>query len=140
MLRPFPPTARRVSLWLLPGAAVAVAGVAAWQLQTGSAVSAPLPTSAATRGDVVVSVGGVGRIVESRSATDISVPASPSSSGGASGTGASASGGSTAPGDAVFPRATGHVLRFLVVPGQRVKANQAIAVLDDGGASAAAIS
>jgi HlyD family secretion protein len=127
-------------LWLLAAVGVAVAGVALWQLATGSAVSAPLPTIAATRGDIVVSVGGVGRIVESRAAADISVPASTASSGGASSAGASASGGSTAPGDAVFPRATGHILRFLVTPGQRVSANQAIALLDDGGAAASAVS
>jgi multidrug efflux pump subunit AcrA (membrane-fusion protein) len=140
MLRPFPPTARRVSFWLLAASVLAVACLAAWELQTGNAVSAPLPTVAATRGDVVVSVGGVGRIVESRAETDIGVPSSSSASNAASGGAASSSGASTAPGDAVFPRVTGHIQRFLVVPGQRVKANQPIALVDDGGVSASAVS
>src|SRR5262249_19234939 len=99
------------------------------------------PTTAATRGDVVVSVGGVGRIVESRAEADIGVPSSTSvASSASSGSGASSSAGSTAPGDAVVPRATRHIQRCLLVPGQGVKAHPAIALVDGGGAAASGVS
>jgi multidrug efflux pump subunit AcrA (membrane-fusion protein) len=140
MRRLTPYLRRRVSLWLIVAAVVAVAATGVWQPQTHDALSASLPTVAASRQDVVVSVGGVGRIIEARSSADISVPASTASGGGSAGAATNSGSSSTAPGDAVFPRATGHVLRFLVVPGERVAANQEIAVLDDGGASAAAVS
>ncbi|HEY3185961.1 MAG TPA: efflux RND transporter periplasmic adaptor subunit, partial [Solirubrobacteraceae bacterium] len=87
----------------------------------------------------VVSVGGVGRIVEKNGATLITVPSASTS--GTSTSGASGGSGSTttAPGDSVFPRTSGHVTRILVEPGQRVRAGQVIAVLDDGGTAAAAL-
>jgi RND family efflux transporter MFP subunit len=85
----------------------------------------------------VVSVGGVGRIV-TNGVSAIELPASSGGS-GASATGSTTGGSSSAPADAVFSHATGHVGRVLVKPGQHVLAGQALAVLDDSGASASAV-
>ncbi len=125
----------RRTLVLIALVVVTGAGIGAWRLQTGSASAAQTaPSVKANVGDVVVSVGGVGRIVEA-SSTPITVPTSTGA--GSAGTG---SGGSvSAPAGAVFPSTSGHVARFLVTAGQRVKAGDAIAVLDDGGAAATSI-
>jgi multidrug efflux pump subunit AcrA (membrane-fusion protein) len=100
-------------------------GFSSWWLQGGTAADPNMAT--ATRDDLIVSVGGVGRIVLATASNQIAVPAS--------------AGGSTtsAPADAIFPRSSGRVAHFLVEPGQKVKAGQALAVLDDGGAAADAI-
>lgn len=118
--------------WLvLAGAAVfCVLG-----LQSSAAAPAPL-TVTAGRDDVVVSVGGVGRIVGASGATDIAIPGATGSSTTASG---SASGSATAPADAVFPHTSGYLLRFLVKPGQHVSAGQPLALLDDGGSASAGV-
>lgn len=96
----------------------------------GGAVTT-VPTAKAVRGDVVLAVGGVGRIVSARSANPIAVPA-------AQGSGAS-SGPAAVPADAVFATTSGRIARYLVEPGERIMAGQPLAVLDDGGAAAAAL-
>ena len=54
-------------------------------------------------------------------------------------TGSTSTSSTSAPADAVFARATGHVARLLVKPGQHVMAGQPLARLDDDGASEAAV-
>lgn len=138
-----PPPGRRRGrgLFLLGVAALVIVGVSVtvgW-LQSSPAASQTTGAAAeATRGDVVVTVGGVGRIVQSGLATDIAVP---SASGGSSG--AAASGTTSTPAaisaTAVFPQTSGRVVRFLVTAGERVAAGQPLALLDDRGSAAAAI-
>ena len=131
---------RRTLLWVGIAAAIGV-GIAVWRIQSDASASssALLPTVKVTRADLVVSVGGVGRIVEKNGAAAIAVPTTSTS--GISTPGSTGASGSTttAPSDAVFPRTSGHVSRILVAPGQHVRAGQSLAVLDDGGVSAAAI-
>jgi RND family efflux transporter MFP subunit len=132
----------RMLIIRVPQRAITVAGLAAaaaigcgiWLTQGASSAGAPDSTVKASRGNLVVSVGGVGQIVTSSGAATIEVPAGASATSGGSASGSA----SAAPADAVFPRASGHVARFLVKPGQHVSAGQAIAVLDDGGSSASA--
>jgi HlyD family secretion protein len=108
----------------------------------GGAVAEAAPSLAtASRGDLVVTVGGVGRIVEARASGQV-ITAAGGTAGSASGStpGASAGAGATTVSvDAVFPRTAGFVSNFLVVPGQRVAAGQALAYLDDSGRSADAV-
>ncbi len=116
-------------------ALAATAGLTAWQLQGDAAATIAGPFATATRGALVVSVGGVGRIVPANAVARI--PASPAT---AAGSGSTAGGaGTTSVVGGVFPRVTGRLDRFLVAEGQRVRAGQALAVLDDGGAAAAAV-
>ena len=121
-------------------AAVAVLAVAAGTtiallpLRNGSNAGPTVATATATRGDIVLTVGGVGRIVEARAAGPITVPGPAPSAGTAT-----PSAPANASADAVFPSATGHVARFLVAPGTHVHAGDPIAVLDDGSAAAIAI-
>jgi RND family efflux transporter MFP subunit len=116
----------------------ALIGVASWMAQSGQSASAPdVSTVTATRGDVVVSVGGVGRIVTGNVAA-IELPASGGSS-AASASGSTSTSSTSAPADAVFARTTGHVERLLVKPGQHVTAGQPLARLDDDGVSDAAV-
>ncbi len=129
---------QRGYVWFSLVVAVAI-GVSVWWLQTGSAAPAESVSSVrATRGDIVVSVGGVGRIVETQTAR-IAVP--PAGSGTASGptTSAAPTSATSASSGAVFPRLSGHLTRFLVEPGQKVVAGQALALLDDGGSAANAV-
>jgi RND family efflux transporter MFP subunit len=123
---------RRAAAWLALVAVVGT-GIAVWQLRSGSPAGASVPVATATRGDVVVTVGGLGRVVEATTSAQIAVPTSASSpSTGPSG------GTASAPADAVFPRAAGRVSRFLVSAGERVRAAQPLALLDDGGSAPAA--
>ena len=113
-----------------------------WRLQSGEAADAS-SVATASRGDISVSVGGVGRIVEARASGQIAVPASSAGSQGSASPDASAgsSGGgpSSAPVDAVFPLAAGRLSKFLVAPGQHVAAGEALALLDDGGSAAGTV-
>jgi len=125
---------RRAVVCAILGSAVCL--VAVLQFGGGAAAQSDAPIATATRGDVVVSVGGVGRIVEAGATADIAVPsaaAASSSSGGAT------TSPSSAPADAVFARTIGHVARFLVAPGRHVSAGRPLAVLDDGGLAASGI-
>jgi RND family efflux transporter MFP subunit len=132
-----PHVPRRALLWVAIAAAIGV-GIVVWRIQgdASASSSALLPTVKVARADLVVSVGGVGRIVEKNGAEQITIPSASASTAGAPATTGSTS---TAPADAVFPRASGHVARILVAPGQRVHAGQVIAVLDDGGTAAGAL-
>jgi RND family efflux transporter MFP subunit len=132
-----PHVPRRTLLWVAIAAGIGI-GIAVWRIQgnANASSSALLPTVKVARADLVVSVGGVGRIVEKNGGAQITIPsAAAPAAGGSTTTGTTA----TAPGDAVFPRASGHVARILVEPGQHVRAGQPIAVLDDGGTAAAAV-
>jgi HlyD family secretion protein len=132
------------ALVALVAAAVVVAGVV-WSTQGGGgSSSAKGEFVTAQRGQVAVTVGGIGHVNTLAGAGHLAVPsatpASASGSGGGSGaasspsTASSASGGSTqAPSDAVFPQVGGHVTRLLVRPGERVAAGQAIATVADDG-------
>jgi multidrug efflux pump subunit AcrA (membrane-fusion protein) len=143
----------RPSLAALAVAVTIAAGVAVLLLQGGSAPRAAPAVAIVTRGDVVVSVGGVGRIAEAKAASQISVPGA--AAGGGSATGSTAAGGTSgsppsasststgasgsASADSVFPRTSGRVSRLLVFPGRQVKAGQPLATLDDGGTAAGAV-
>lgn len=118
-----------VALVLL-GAGVTTALVV-WPFNGGGGGATAVPTAKAARGDVVLTVGGVGRIVPSGSATPIAVPAPQGS--------ASGSGPAATPADAVFATVSGHLARYLVAPGERISAGEPLAVLDDGGAAAVAL-
>ena len=109
---------RRALIWF----AVAVAAVAAlsvWRLHPSAEAQASQSVATATRGTIVVTVGGVGQIVDGR----FGQSASSSTTGG----------GTSTPSNAVYPRAAGTVSNVLVAPGQRVSAGQTLAVVDDGG-------
>lgn len=119
---------RRAFVVVLAILAVGGIGIGTWKGEGGNATAAAAVTTfKATRGDIVVSVGGVGRIVERGAFTQLAVPSGPGGS------------GSSAPADAVFARATARVRRLLVAPGQEVEAGDALALLDDSGTSDAAI-
>ena len=124
------------------------AGIGVWQFEGGARRRRRHPVAKAVRGDIVVSVGGVGRVVQATPSAQIVVPtagAASAGSGSAASTGPTGSGGSTsgggatAPADAVFSRVSGRVMRFVVAPGQHVVAGQALAFLDDGGSAGATI-
>jgi len=127
-------------IYVLLGLAAAVAiGFSVWRLQTGSAASADtVSTARATLGDIIVSVGGVGRIVQTENSQIVVPSTGGGTASGSSGSGA-ASGGTSVPSGAVFSGAPGRIERFLVAPGQNVVAGQMLAVLNDGGAAANAV-
>jgi multidrug efflux pump subunit AcrA (membrane-fusion protein) len=139
---------RRMLAWLALSVAVA-GGATACSVPGSGSTGSSLATVAASRGNVVVTVGGVGRITEaSTTGAQISVPSSTPASGPSTGAqpasagstgGASAGTGSSAPADAVFPRASGRVAQLLVTPGQHVASGQALALLDDGGVATGAV-
>ncbi len=106
-----------------------------WGLQGGTAAEEDPLSAEAERADILVSVGGVGRIVQAKGSTPIARP-------GASGSGTSsgsATPGEAAPPDAVFPGTTGQISKYLVERGARVTADEPLAVLDDGGTAEAAV-
>ncbi len=115
--------------WLGIVAAIGV-GIAVWELTAGgSPARASERTVAVTRGNIVVTVGGVGKVVAG------GTPATPATSA----TAATAGGNATAPslgglGRLVYPQVAGHVLTVTVTPGQRVKTGQVLARLDPGAA------
>jgi HlyD family secretion protein len=109
-------------------------GFSVWGLQ-GPTAAAEDPTSAqAERGDLVKTVGAVGRIVQAKGPGAIARP----SGGGGGSTGGSPAVADT-PADAVFPGTTGQIKRYLVKRGQRVVAGQPLAVLTDGGVAASSV-
>jgi len=103
----------------------------------GSGRSDAISTVAVTRGDVVVSAGGVGRIVSGGGVSSIAT-AGAAAKAGSSATG-SGSGAGSIPADAVFPQASGLLAQLLVTPGQHVVTGQPLAFLSDGGSSALAV-
>jgi RND family efflux transporter MFP subunit len=130
---------RRRGLLFLTLAAAVVTGLAFLivSLENSPAASEGAGTAVeATRGDVVVTVGGVGRIVQSGLVSEISIPSSTAASTAGSGTTSTPTSTSAT---SVFPQTSGHVVRFLVVPGQRVAAGQPLALLGDRGTAASAV-
>lgn len=114
---------RRVSI-LVVLVAAAVVALSLWRLQGNAEAQASQVIVTATRGPIVVTVRGVGQIVDGRMSRQ-------SASGSSS-----ASGGSVpVTANAVYPSVTGTVSRVLVTPGQGVVAGQSLAVIDDGGAA-----
>jgi RND family efflux transporter MFP subunit len=111
-----------------------VVGFSVWGLQGSTAAGEDPQSATVARGNMVVTVGGVGRIVQANAPEAIARPSPPSGGGG---TGSAAA--TDAPADAVFPHTTGQIERYLVRRGQRVVAGQALAVLSDGGAAAGAV-
>jgi multidrug efflux pump subunit AcrA (membrane-fusion protein) len=127
--------APRRALVLVGIAAALGAAFGVWKLHARPArAAAQLPFVKASVDDVIVSVGGVGRIIEGRRTGEIPLPATSSS-----GAGTASGAVSTAPADSVFPHTAGRLAEFLVVPGQHVKIGQPLAKLDDGGAARDAI-
>ena len=130
--RPMPQRRALALLGLVP---IAI-GATVWVLQGGTPAAAEdVPAATAAAEDLVVTVGGVGRIVQAKAAKPIATP-----SAAAGGAGASGSTPTEAPPDAVFPRASGRISKFLVAPGALVVSGQPLAVLDDGGTAAAGVS
>lgn len=127
-------TLRRRGALLVVALFPVVFAFSAWGLQGGTAAQEDPSSAKAERANILVSVGGVGRIVQAKASTPIARPTS-SGSGGSSGPAASAD----APPDAVFPRATGQINRYVVGRGARVTAGQPLAVLQDGGIAASAV-
>jgi HlyD family secretion protein len=102
--------------------------------------SASLTTARATRGDILSTVGGLGRVVVADQSTQVTVPASASgASSPSSTTGQPSAGPVTAPPGSVFATAAGHVTQYLVHQGERVAAGQPLALIDDGGTATAAV-
>jgi HlyD family secretion protein len=128
---------------------VALAGTTALAIMLSLGTLRSSPASAqspgavakASRGNVVLTVGGVGRIVPAGLSAEISIPASAPTSGSAQGSAGSS--GAAPPAatssTSVFPRASGRLLRFLVAPGDRVAAGQPLALLDDRHSAADAV-
>lgn len=106
-------------------AATAAVAVTAAGCFGGGSVAEQSPGEEVTRDDIVVSVGGVGRIVQSGAVTR-----APDST---------TSGATPAPANAVYPKTGGNVLAYFVKPGQRVAFRQPLLRLDDGGTAAAAL-
>jgi RND family efflux transporter MFP subunit len=111
---------------LAAGGALLVATIPFWQHGGANAAGPIAPTAIAKKGDMTVSVGGVGRVVIG-SVDSLAVPT------GSSTQSSSGQSGSTMGAGAVFPHMIGHVGRILVRPGQVVRAGQLLAVLDDNG-------
>jgi multidrug efflux pump subunit AcrA (membrane-fusion protein) len=112
--------------------AFSLIAISIWRLQGNAEAQASPTLATATRGPIVVTVGGVGRIVEARLSGQSGITGAASSSSTTTG------GSATAQANAVFSRATGTISQVLVAPGQRVAAGQVLALVDDGGAVAAA--
>jgi HlyD family secretion protein len=105
-----------------------------WGSTGETAAEAQTASARVVRNDMVVTVGGVGRIVQARGPGLI---ARPSGGSGTSGSGSAAS--ADTPADAVFAQTSGRIKRYAVRRGQRVTAGQTLAVLDDGGAAVSAV-
>jgi cobalt-zinc-cadmium efflux system membrane fusion protein len=139
--------------------AVVLLGVVLLSRGGGKGGSSKGEPVAVKRGNVAVTVGGIGHVTTLTGAAKLSVPSS-SSSGSASGAagggggagagtgtaggsgaggGAASGGGTTVPADAVFPAMAGHVARLLVKPGDHVVAGQPVAILSDDGTTATSL-
>ena len=115
---------RRALIWL-GAAAVVIAGLSVWRFQGSAEAQASQNVVTATRGPIVVTVGGAGQIVDGLSAQSTS--------------GSSASGtGTLAPANAVYSHSSGIVADVVTAPGSNVVAGQTLAVIDDGGTADAA--
>lgn len=127
------------------GAAVAVGVVGVVLLRPhGTSAPAAEPPITVTRGNVVVSVSGVGRAVEARSSPYAATGARGSGTAG-SGAGGGAGGSVTgqganagSPAGAVYPGTNGDLVRYLVAVGRPVRIGQPLALIDDHGVADAA--
>ena len=117
-----------VTLAIALGIAVALS---LWSLHDNTASAEVTAGVKAIRGDLVVSVRGVGRIVQTQQSGLTTAPPAGASSG--------SSATAEVAGAPVYARTSGQIAKVLVAPGQRVKAGQALALLDDAGTSGAAI-
>ena len=105
-------------------AVLAIGSVGAWNLtQSSEASAASAEVVTVSRGAVSVTVGGIGHVANLSDAARMAVPEIDSASGAA---------GSTTT-DAVFARATGHVLELFVEVGDVVEADQELARIADDG-------
>jgi HlyD family secretion protein len=118
---------RRRGLILLAVALAVGVGIAMRGLPGGTATAAAPVGLTATRGDLTVTVGGVGQIVQAGQSTQ-----PPPTTGTTTPT-------VETPGFSVFPQASGQLTAFLVQPGQHAAAGQPVALLNDGGLAAAGI-
>jgi len=100
----------------------------------GSAAGSP-ETVTVGRGNIALTVGGIGHVATLTDASRLAVASSGTSGPAASGSGASAS----APVEAVFATVPGHVTSLLVDVGDEVTAGQPIAVLSDTGTTKGAL-
>lgn len=124
----------RIASAALATAVVAAAGVSVWQLSAGGAASASPATTVASRGDVVVTVGGVGKIIPGSGGASI-LSARGSGNASASGGASQAAGGGLADaGRLVYPQLAGHLTAVLVSAGEQVHAGQALVRIDPGAA------
>ncbi len=103
-----------------------------WGATRGDAESQPVKTVALDRGDIAVTVGGIGRVSTLTSAARFSVASDSTTTS----TGGSSSADRT---EAVFATLTGHVDKLLVGVGDTVKAGQPIARITDDGTMRAAV-
>jgi RND family efflux transporter MFP subunit len=120
---------RRGLAWIGVAAVIGIGATAAGC--GGTSASTETPSVVATRGPLVLQVGGIGRIVQ------VGQSATASSTSGSQGSGSTAA---ETPGFTVYARTSGNIQQLFAAPGKKVRAGQALAVLDDGGVAAAAIS
>jgi HlyD family secretion protein len=111
---------------------------AVWGSQGETAAGEPA-AGRVVRDDLVRSVRGVGRIVQARGPGLIARPSSGSGGGTSISSGSAGAATADTSADAVFPRSSGRIKRYVVRRGQRIRAGQTLAVLDDGGTAAAAV-
>lgn len=105
------------------GVVVAVGSVVAvWQGRGSSSATASVPTATAVRGDLVVSVRALGKVVDARAASRAVAP---------TGQAALVAAGTS---QLILPQAAGRVMTVLVAPGQHVVAAQVLARLDPANA------
>lgn len=134
---------RAVAILLALAGATALAIMLSLGALRSSPASAQSPgaIAKASRGNVVLTVGGVGRIVPAGASAEIAVPTA--ASGNAAAQGSAGSSGASPPAatsaTSVFPRTSGRLSRFLVAPGDRVAAGQPLALLDDRHSAADAV-
>lgn len=102
-------------------------GLTACQLRGSSSASASVPTARVVRGDIVVSVRAVGKVVDARAA---SMGTSTGGSGAAASTGGQSPAAAVAgTSQLIYPQAGGRVTAVFVSPGQPVAARQVLAQL-----------
>lgn len=118
---------------VIPAVAVVLVTGVVWGPGHGEGASAAsAETVAVKRGDVAVTVGGIGHVATLTEAARLAVPAADTSS-------TSSAGNSGAPSDAVFSLVAGHVTAVLVGVGDKVRAGQPIANLTDNGETQTAL-
>lgn len=131
---------RRTLIALGAASVIGVVGVVILRPQQGSTPPAEPPIDV-TRGNVVVSVTGVGKVVEARSSLYTASGARGGGAGGGAGGSSSSQGssaGTPAPAGAIYPGASGDLVKYMVTVGRSVRIGQPLASLDDHGVANAA--